>query len=721
MRKLSGIMLSAALISCHGQAPEAVAPAKPDQPAGPVGIDSIDNGEIRRHVETLAGDDYRGRETDQPGAEMAAAYVAARFAEAGLAPMPGQAGYLVPYQLEERGFDGEATTGALTIAGAARPMKAGIDFAPFYFSDPGTAAGEVVFAGYGISAPDLGYDDYAGLDVKGKWVLVLRHSPNEKNDDNPLVAHSTFIRKAMTAQKNGAIGMLLVTDPLHHRGGDDLRLGGQLALPTPPEEASAGETQPKPAPVRGTFVAVHISQALASELFAPAGTPLVEAQKALDAGGKATSIRLPGVEATVSVTRRPAPRPVTAHNVVGFLPGSDPALADQWIVIGGHYDHVGAFDGEGDTVFNGADDNASGTTGVMMLAKAFASLPPDRRPRRSLLFMAFSGEEKGLLGSRAAIAQKSIPAEKVAFMLNLDMIGRNPDKPLYVAGDGYATELSQIVTEEAGRMRFNVELGGTDYQANSDHHPFFAEGIPVLFFFTGLHEDYHQLTDHADKVAFDNMGTILRLGYRVIDRLAAGDVTPRFIHHVSWLGIAVQTTGKGDATRATITGVEEGSRAARLGFRVGDVITAVGGKLLSDPDEVGARFAALEPGSSSPVHLERAGAKVELAVERARAGYLGVMLGGVDDDTRKKLGLADDEGIVISGLADDGPAGQAGIQKDDILIRIAGHPVGTRTLGRHLARIGAGEKVAIVVVRSGARVKLELVLGARPEAPRPRP
>jgi len=710
---VSSIVLLSA--SCGGKA--AVDPASPATGSDPAttaatGLASITAADLRAHVELLASDDYRGRETLQDGYELAADHLARELESYGLAPMPGVDGFKAPYTLYELGYDAAGTK----LSAGGEPLEAGTDFTPFEFSDEGTAEAEVVFAGYGITAPDLSWDDYEDLEVKGKVVLVLRHSPNEDKPNEKLQQHALFTTKAMNAQKHGAVGMLLVTDPRHHQDGEDLRLRSRLMTEKVDLAArgSRSEDDGKEA-ASVPFLAMQISQAAAGVLVEPTGTSLIDIQKSLDDGGKASAFRIDGVSATMSVTASKELRELAPNNVAGFLEGSDPQLKHEWVVIGAHFDHLGGYVGAGDTIYNGADDNASGTAGMLELAQAFASRAD--RPKRSILFIGFSGEEKGLLGSRALVDQKLIPIEKIVFMLNLDMIGRNPDKPVAVVGDGYSRGIKAVVEAANADVQLPIEFGGSDYAGNSDHHPFYSSDVPFLFLFTGLHEDYHQLSDHADKIDFGNMEKIARVAYGTVDVVASGAVTPRFVHHVTWLGIEVQVQDDG----AVITAVDDNSRGKDAGLAAGDVIRHFGEVALDDPKKVGERFREWEPGTALSLGVRRDGDTKSIRVERAKRGYLGVFPGRVTDEERKALGLGDDEGVKIGGLSADGPAGKAGILKDDILIRIHGLPVNVGSLGMHLARIGAGETVKIVVVRDGERITLDLVLGERPQRPRTRP
>lgn len=731
MRKLAVLVLVACACGGSRSAPGQLAgqgaavPDKPE-PAAPVGVDTITAADLRAHVELLASDEYAGRETLTRGAEMAADYLSKEFARYGLVPMPGRDSFKVPYTLEQYGYAPEANKIDLESASGDVSLALGVDYTPFNFSDSGEVKGaEVVFAGYGITAPKLGWDDYKGLDVEGKVVLVLRHWPHEENEADNKFAEGPFgqfLVKARNAQEHGAVGMLLVTDPKNHDAKeDDFEPPLVVRLPrTDEEKARAAKMRearekartagkrprsrrgkgPKPA---DKLLAAHISQA-AAEALVPG---LREIQKKLDAGTlEAAAVRLEA-QATMAVQSADQPTQVTPSNVVGFLPGADPKKKHEWIVIGGHYDHLGQAGKDDDNIYNGADDNASGTAGVLELAQAFASLPS--RPSRSIVFIGFSGEEKGLLGSFAMLRQKQLPEERLVFMLNLDMIGRNPSRPVEVVGDAYASRLRPILDAANKSLGLDIDFAGTRYAGNSDHHPFFKRDIPMMFFFTGTHEDYHQRSDHADKLSYDRMEKIVRLGYAVIEPLAGGAVTPSFIHHLNWLGVTIEIAGG----EAVITSVAGDSRAARAGVAKGDAVVAIGGKALARARDVGRRFRELEPGTRTTLELRRAGATRTVEVVRAKRGFLGVYPGRITDEVRKKHGLAAKEGLLIRATVPEGPAAKAGFQKGDILIRIAGVPVGMGSLGRHLARIGAGEKVAVVVIRGDKRVDLTMVLGER--------
>ena len=753
MRHGSLLVSLAAVLSLAGCGSESAAPkveaprqapaARPDWRAGE---SAISVGSMRKHVGVLAADDLHGRETFTEGAAQAARYIQARFAEYGLEKLPGQASYQVDYALDESGWD---PAGSLlswkrgTAKGPGHALRPGVDFQPLTPTDEGRLIeADVVFAGYGLDLPKKGWNDYAGLDVKGKVVLLLRHVPNEKQRmaereakektgkgraDERAISQmdGAFNAKARAALAHGAVGMIVVTEPSHEFDDEMSLVAGRQVPPTAEEKAAvakrkaAHEAAPLTAALKAgrraakgdrPFVSAMMTRAAADELVGGAGKSLADLQKAVDRGVKPKVLRVGPVHVTLAARSTEAARKVTAQNVVGFLPGSDPARRDEWVVVGGHYDHVGEGGLDGDRIHNGADDNASGTAGVLEMAKAFASLPASARPARSLVFCAFSGEEMGLLGSDAMLAEGDLPLDKVVFMLNLDMIGRNPDKKVEILGDAFATGVEEITEKANIGLDVDFEWSGLNYSASSDHHSFFSRHVPSMFFFTGLHPDYHQPGDHPDKLAYDRMAALARLGFRVIGAVASAREAPRFIHQLLWLGATVELV----RGAPTVTSVVAGSRGETAGLRAGDVVVSIGGKKIASSKELGDAFDELEPGSKTAVAVRRGATQVEVSIARARQGFLGVMPGEISDEQRKTLGLSPAEGVLLESVTADGPAAKSGMKDGDVLVRLGGQAVGDKSLFLRLATLGAGERVVAVVVREGKRVELDLTLGERP-------
>jgi hypothetical protein len=671
--------------------------------------EGISSEVLEAHVAHLASDELAGRGTLEAGSIQAARYIAQHFEAAGLHPLPGDGDLLQDIELFQVGFDEEGTVVELGIGSDRRALPLGMDFRPFGFSDTGSVAAPVVFAGYGITSTEHGWDDYAGLDVDGKLVLLLRHEPHENDPDSAFggtanTEHAQFTRKARNAAAHGALGMLLVTDPKHHSGGDDFRVGRNLRLEPPKAPNGAGDEDGAP-----PFLSVHVSRTALDALLAERGTALLDLQEAVDAGRSPAELGLHGLEARVSVETRGDASPVVVQNVVGFLPGRDRKLAAEWVVIGAHYDHLGAFAGAGDTIFNGADDNASGIAALLELARAFGARK--KAPRRSLVFVAFTAEELGLLGSRAAVERELLPAGPARFMLNFDMIGRNDPNQLEVLGDGFAVGVRELVERANEDVGLDLNFGGDRYAGNSDHDPFYRRDVPFLHLFSGLHEDYHQLGDHAEKVDPTKMQRVAALGYGLVEAVAEARQSPEFLHILGWLGARAQLVGK--ERRPTFVQVDESSRAHQAGLRAGDELTGVGEQDLSNPEELGKLLRGIEPGSEVELVLMRDGVEHRVQVKRAKPGYLGIYPVPLDAERAAALGLSEGQGVLIRDLVEGGPSSLAGLRAGDVLLSLDGRSLSSSSLRAVLAQIGGGETVEVELVRDGQRSSLALTLGER--------
>lgn len=673
------------------------------QPVPPEAVEPLDlRASWQGHVDTLASDAYLGRGTGEEGGRLASTYAAEHFASLGLVPVDGDDDFFAPVTFWATDWDAATTA---TVTGAEVSLELGKSFAPFDFSDEGKVDAEVVFAGYGITSEEDGWDDYEGLDVEGKIVVLLRHEPREddaswdKFQGAETTDHSAFMTKAQVASERGAVGMILATDPLHHEAGDDFR-GRRRLLLDKPEDVSRGPSQGP------QFLAIHASQESVGALLAGTGKTLSELQAAVDEGTKPRDLAVEGVRATLSLTAATEAIAVEDRNVVAMLPGKDPEKRDEIVVIGAHYDHLGAYEGAGDTVFNGADDNASGTAGVLELARHFAAEPTDR----SLVFALFTGEEKGLLGSKAFVKDRTVDLDQVVFMLNLDMISRNAPEAVEVLGEAYSEGLAPIVQSASDAVGLDIVFGGTNYVGNSDHDSFYREHIPFMFFFTGLHDDYHQLSDHADTVDSERAAKVVEASIDVVRALGDQPENLAFVHHLSWMGASVRATSEG----ALIASVDPDGRAHAAGLTAGDLVHTVAGESLVAAD-VGAALADVEPGTTLSLEITRDGAIQGFELERAKTGYLGIYPGGVEDEVKAEFGLLEGEGLAVMQVVEDGPAGQGGLQSGDIIYRINGMPTDRRSLGTRLARIGAGETISVDIVRAGERQTLTVTLGERPE------
>jgi Zn-dependent M28 family amino/carboxypeptidase len=554
-------------------------------------------------VRDLAAPAMDGRAAGTPGADRAAQYLGDHFRRIGLRPLGENGTYLQPFSVLTRVRLGADNRLEVSTPGtAARLFNPGADFLPFTFSDDGEAAGDVVFAGYGITAPPLGYDDYAGLDARGKVVLVMTGEPQEQNPQGPFRPpehfHYTELRhKILNAREHGAAAVVVVETP---------------ARPVDAPRSIRGTT-----PAWGIF-AVSATRAVADALLAPAGLGLAALRAEIDRQLAPQSRLLPGVTARVRIALvREQGR---TANVIGLLPGTDPALRDEVVVVGAHYDHLGRGSpfslaaAETDDVHPGADDNASGTATVLGLAEAFTRAGGTRR---SLVFVAFSGEELGLLGSTHYVRQPPVPIERTVAMVNFDMVGRMRDDQLYVMGVDTGQGLRALVEQAAAGLAVKLSLRG-DGVGPSDHTAFVNRDRPVAFFFTGTHGDYHRPSDTADKINADGMRKVLEVAYRTVAALADRPDRLTFVRvaptappsgrgaggYGPYFG-SVPDFGENPVPGVRLSGVRPGSPAERAGLQAGDVIVRFGGVSIRTLDDF-----------TFVLRTRRAGDTVEVTVVR---------------------------------------------------------------------------------------------------------
>ncbi len=468
--------------------------------------EAITAQEARTHVAFLAADELRGRDSGTEYLRIAAQYIATRFEGYGLQAPNGS--WFQDFALE--GTDADPAS-QVSFGMGNGTMSFGYGEALALLPGCGNADTEalpVVFAGYGVTAPEEGYDDYEGLDVEGKIVLILRYTPELDGAFAGRAGrrHATFDRKISNAIEHGAAGVILVTGA-RNEGGDNFvgGGGGGRGFYEGPREREAG------------FPAVHLSRSAARSLASAHGFDLFAHEDKISAEGAPCSQAIEGL--TAALRCGIVDKPLRTRNVVGFLPGTD--LADEIIVVGGHYDHVGDYgDGE-DTIHNGADDNASGTACMLEIAEALAARGP---LRRSVLFIAFAAEEMGLWGSRWYVREPLYPLAKTVAMINLDMVGRNATDEIDVYGAALSPFMRTLVENENVenfRMSMPTELSG-----GSDHMPFAQNDIPFVFFFSGFHDDYHGVGDHVEKINAEKIARVGRLATRVVTRLGTLDNAP---------------------------------------------------------------------------------------------------------------------------------------------------------------------------------------------------
>ena len=533
-------------------------------------------------VKVLSSPAMAGRRSGTPGTDAAARHIAQAFRAVGLAPGGDAGGYEQAFEVPT-GVRLGAPNSLTIVAPAARTLAAGRDFTPLAVSGEGARNGDVVFAGYGITAADLGYDDYAGIDVRGKIVLIMTGEPRGRDPTSPFrkpeaYHYSERRHKLINAREHGAAAVLLVSHP------------GAASDSLP---ALAGVAQP------WSVLAVAVVRPVADALLAASSTSLPAAANTIDRALAPQSFVVPGVRVALEVTLVRERR--STANVIGILRGGDPALKDEAVVIGAHYDHLG-LGGEGSlapdsvgVVHPGADDNASGTAAVMELARDFAAA--GAQPR-TLVFVAFAGEEMGLLGSAAYVRRPSVPLDRTVAMVNLDMVGRPRAGKVFVAGVDSGSGLRTLVSDAARGLPLQPELRGDPF-APSGQTSFYAGGRPVLFLFTGAHEDYHRPSDTWDKIDAPGLAAVTAFAGRIVAALAAVATPPAYAKlentrtggtaggrgYGPFFGVVPDF---GEPTRAgvRVNGVRAGSPAERAGLRAGDILVRFGGVQVGTLDDL---------------------------------------------------------------------------------------------------------------------------------------
>ena len=534
------------------------------------------------HIKYLASPELKGRATGSPELEKAAAYIAAQFQSFGLKPVSGKS-YELAFPAELGAKLGPDNAFAYSDAGSKQTLKEGQEFVPFNFSTNGNFSGPVVFAGYGITAKEHHYDDYAGIDVKDKLVLILRHEPQENDDKSVfdgkrLTQHATFIDKMMNAKMHGARGVILINDVAAHSSSEDKL------------EKFGTNGGPRDA---GIFF-VQMKAATADAWLRAEGHDLKQIEKDIDSDLKPRSFALDKVDVDLSVDLIHETK--TVHNVAAYLPGK----TSEYVIIGAHYDHLGLGDehslapNQMGVVHPGADDNASGTAGVIELARWFSKQP---QPRRGILFMTFAGEELGLLGSNWYVNHPLLPEENAVAMLNLDMIGRVQGGRVFVSGGQTGSTFAKILEEVKLPAPLHIDESGKNSGTNmsdaSDHASFASKQIPVLFFFSGLHADYHKPSDTADKIDAVDAAKLLDYVADIATHLSADADRPKF-EHVARPAAGPVSGGGGQSGYGPDFGsipdfneppkgvrfadIREGSPAAKAGLKPGDIMIEFAGK-----------------------------------------------------------------------------------------------------------------------------------------------
>lgn len=530
---LAGLLFLAGtnLLSAQGQASSmpSVQIAREEQPPsakpGPAALAAtITAGDLRNHLTVLASDEYEGRETGTEGQRKAADYIARFFRSLGLPAIGEDESYFQSIAFTATSWENVS----LEVNGQI--YKHLWDF----YSFPGTNSSlpsasykEVLFLGYGID--DQGYSDYRGVDVKDKVLLVYPGEPLDADSVSYVTGtrqlsewSSDWRKKLEAAHRNGAAAIFIIDYQIQKSIAEQRRF-----MLNPRLQIGRGE-EPEGKYANNLF----LSTTLAKEIMGKRMKKVIKARDGILATGKPASVKL---KTKLTLQQDKRIRQVLGSNVLGYIEGSDPALKDEVVVVSAHYDHLGK---KGEDIFNGADDNGSGTSTVLEVAQALAEAKKQGAgPRRSVLCLLVSGEEKGLLGSKYYVENPVFPLENTVADVNVDMVGRvdkkhadNPNYIYVIGSDRLSTQLHEI-NETANATYTQLELDYTynadddpnRYYYRSDHYNFAELGIPAIFYFNGTHDDYHRPSDTVDKINFEKMARIGQLVFHVTWELANRD------------------------------------------------------------------------------------------------------------------------------------------------------------------------------------------------------
>jgi aminopeptidase YwaD len=612
---------------------------------------------LRQVIAYLASDALEGRRTGTPGANDAAHYIAGEFNRFGLRPglqiaRPArtrgetQSRYLQPFPYVAAV---ELGNGNLFFVNPGRAddtaqFKVGDDWLPLGFSSNGSIkAAEVGFAGYGISSAELKYDDYAVSNVKGRVAIVFAGTPDGDNPHGQFAQAGEIRFKVAAARAAGAQALLIIAS--EEKLKDD-RLS-RLAYD------NTGEA--------GIPVMV-ISRQLAGKLL---GSQLAGFEQAADARRTIGESRLPvrglKLDFATNVVRRETP----SFNVIGVLPGSDPKLKGEAIVIGAHYDHLGrggegsgSLAARGGDIHHGADDNASGVAGLIELARMLSS----QKLKRTVVFIAFSGEEEGLIGSSYYVNHPIVPLQNTVAMINMDMIGRLKEKNLIVGGVGTAPEWRSLIDADNSLQSMTVSLNTPPAQPSaannfpivvgangqpvvtmnptkqfmltlnedgygpSDHSSFYGKHVPVLFFWTGTHNDYHKPSDTAEKINYEGEASIIAFVDRIIRDIDRNDKRPTYTVAKSdsqgrsmgfrvYLGTIPNYAESNDGLK--LDGVRDDSPASKAGLKAGDRIVKMGGHEVKNVYDYTYALGEMKAGQEYEVEVVRGSERLTLKITPA--------------------------------------------------------------------------------------------------------
>jgi Tol biopolymer transport system component len=534
--------------------------------------------EMQRKVEYLASDSLEGRMTGSKGIEAAASYISGQFKGIGLQPVAGLPDYKYAFEfVANTKVNKEQSKFSITINGKRQYMELFTHWLPQSFSLNGKASGDVVFVGYGIKSADksaVEYNSYNGLDVRGKIVLVLNGTPPylSDEDEKELLRYATPRYKALVARELGATAVVFVSEI----------------------ENTFGSVHHENTPGNSGIVAVSINPSVADKLLASTKLTIADLKSRYEEFNphlkNETALKDIKIDLEVGLDKVQK----TDYNILGMIPANN--KSDKYIFIGGHYDHLGygetsslASGEDIQQIHNGADDNASGTATVMELAEYFAQLKKDKPElfTRNLVFVLWSGEELGLVGSHKLAADSVINMKNVEAYINFDMVGRLKDNKLILQGLGSSSAWKKMIEKRNVSAGFNLTLQDDPY-VPTDAMSLYQAGVPVLAIFTGIHDDYHRPSDDADKIDYAGMERIAKFAQGIVEELLKADRIDYLKVEMSksmsagskgfsvYLGTIPDYVAEVEGVK--LSGVRTGAPAEKAGLKGGDVIIKLAGK-----------------------------------------------------------------------------------------------------------------------------------------------
>lgn len=573
---------------------------------------------VGEDIRYLASDELEGRGPGTDGLQKAADYIRDEFQRHGLTSGSRDGSFMQPFEIviDTKVVEPKTKLVLRGPEGQELKLELGADYQPLATGGAGSAKADVVFAGYGITAPKIEYDDYQNADIEGKVVLIIRREPQQDDDKSPfdgkkVTTHSLIRTKLAAAKKQKAAAVLFVNDPFTTK----TEKKDELTLPGGFGTGSLG------------MPFAHVTHAVADRLLE--STPVKVGEDAL------TSVE--AIEQRIDEELKPLTQPLSGWtaefecafepvkanvaNVVGVIEGEGP-LADETIVIGAHYDHLGygpfgSRRPNEKAIHNGADDNATGTASIMEIARRFAERR--EKPARRLVFIGFSAEERGIIGSNYYLSNPLFPLDRTVAMFNFDMVGRLGEQGLSVGGVSSAKEFKALAEKANGDKLLKIKTSGQN--GGSDHAGFYRKGIPVLFFFTGLTNEYHTPDDDFETINVDGVVQTIDYAENLLSEVIGLSERPTYVKAAQqtadrgampYLGIVPDYSGNSEGLR--VTDVSADSPAAEGGLKPNDVIVQLADTPVADIQGLAGALRKQKAGDKVTVIVQRGDEKLSLNV-----------------------------------------------------------------------------------------------------------